>query len=1287
MNTPLYSNLIHLPDVLNGHFITTLTTDSDTGKTYAVSEQLNGEDVNVQVWVVNEDQNMIPYLDSIFPAVDSITPQIICCSIIPDTRSICLILRSGDIAITYLEHDNGLSSFDIVGTISPGPVSAAVFSPDYSRLAVVTSISTPTLMLMDPTSFEVLSSAPIITSDFGEDAPINVGWGSKATQFHGTLGKQAAKASIVPDRSTSTPDDDLNPRISWRGDAKYFVVSLFQDDRRVLRVYDHQAKLQNTAQNVAGLEHPLAWRPNGSLIASTQRFGNVPNSDQNENWALEKGQEGRHDVVFFERNGLRHGEFHLRERKLTQKSVIPFRRWGYRVHNLAWNADSSILIQLWTTGNYHWYLKLEFPASGDSKRFTTMLWHPEDPFRLLCATKGPLSSTSLPPYDTGLLTVVDGDSLLLTPFRTQNVPPPMSSCQLPLSNPNQISPPPIDIAFSTKTPQTSTTDFMTCLFAGGIIKLWCIRTNITHKLGKNDPLSITELWNGRIHETDLTKFTLYRQIGLVPHHETGWTIAIVSNENGKDKLICIDLRQEGEEKLVLETQREINLPEGRGRLVDSSNTLIWQTADGMLFEVEDASISPFGSFSEFCQIASEVRAPSHPARILIGQKSSKLIATADLPGVKKPLTLSRSCTSYCIAGNYLVWTATSPSHEAVFCQLDTLLDLLKKDPETSTSNDVVSPDSFEKRRIERGARIVTSVPSQTTLVLQMPRGNLETIMPRPLVIDQVKIDVKNKNYRSAFLACRKHRVGINLLVEIDPKEFMENIPTRSELSPELINSICDRIRENFEHINIQKFVDSILTAYIVKKPSDYEAGLSFLLKLRENHPDLVEDAVKYIVFLVDVDKLFDTALGMYDFSLVLLVAQYSKKDPREYLPFLRSLHSLEIPYQYFKIDDYLKRYPKALKSLQLSGSDHFEEAKAYVEKHNLYKDALNLWKHDHDRFKAMLELYGDYLFDRREFKEAALAFMRSSNKGKYMVALEKALEWQDLFDTAYAENLDKEEISSIAYRVAENLSAKQRHIEAARVFMDYLNDIDQAVSCLVKGAAWSEARRIISLNDRHDLLEFSFSTGTLEAQSSIRGEIAEIQELLEKQTGRLDELSAKRLNEPDTFFGAEDPSLGNIDVMTDASNPGTLFTRYTVAPTASDRSKRTSRSKRKLDRKAGRKGTIQEEEYLLTSVTKLFARLETVKADTKMLLPHLVQLSEEHMEAAESLQKELSDLEERLRTGSDQIWGAREDVTVPIDQFQKGNTATSESEIVKLIHKVPKPVLSDTTWKISWLGL
>lgn len=45
----------------------------------------------------------------------------------------------------------------------------------------------------------------------------------------------------------------------------------------------------------------------------------------------------------------------------------------------------------------------------------------------------------------------------------------------------------------------------------------------------------------------------------------------------------------------------------------------------------------------------------------------------------------------------------------------------------------------------------------------------------------------------------------------------------------------------------------------------------------ETTPEIVEDAVKYIIFLVDADSLFDLALGMYDFSLVLMIAQHAQK--------------------------------------------------------------------------------------------------------------------------------------------------------------------------------------------------------------------------------------------------------------------------------------------------------------------------------------------------------------------------------------------------------------------------
>jgi hypothetical protein len=85
------------------------------------------------------------------------------------------------------------------------------------------------------------------------------------------------------------------------------------------------------------------------------------------------------------------------------------------------------------------------------------------------------------------------------------------------------------------------------------------------------------------------------------------------------------------------------------------------------------------------------------------------------------------------------------------------------------------------------------------------------------------------------------------------------------------------------------------------------------------------------------------------------------QDPREYLPFLRELRALEKYYQRFRIDDHLKRYKGALRNLSLAGSskflisllrlvykrsagpEHFDDVKEYVEKHQLYETALEIF--------------------------------------------------------------------------------------------------------------------------------------------------------------------------------------------------------------------------------------------------------------------------------------------------------------------------------------------------------
>ncbi|KAH9935182.1 IkappaB kinase complex IKAP component [Epithele typhae] len=1232
-------------------------------------------------------------------------PEVLSLHVVPDEHTLVAVTRAGDIVTIPLDDD--APTAEVVGSIDGG-VMGAGWSPDDTVLVLVTGEDK--LILMTPT-FDILWEGPLHPTDFGEDAPINVGWGSKQTQFHGSAGKSAA-ASTVPIASVgASPDDDGHARVSWRGDGAFFAVSVLEGanetetrPHRRLRVYSRDGALQSTAEPVAGLEHGMAWRPSGGLIASTQRFGRVPGAPKEDGDAgLGQGRDGRHDVVFFERNGLRHGEFGLREGlpvkdqsgREVQPKASDRRRWGYRVREVAWSADSNVL-SVWLEregvdvgeaidlANGHRYLKQEITASSISEsisgRFTNVKWHPEDPLYIIVTTATHIllrtyswdtcSSQAAPPSDSGSVSVIDGINALLTPFRTQNVPPPMAAHTLAfdaLSN-HAIQPPvfrnatPVHAAFSHRR------DLLAVLWEYGVLCVYDLHTRLVPGRGK--VMEPELLWTTREAHDGC------RQVVVLdddPTQPEKYRFAILGGGLNEDWILDVGSTPS------LEKSSYVHVPRNMGRLAEGSGRdLFWQAPDGRIHRVdtEKGHFDETAKLPEFCFWSASV-AIFNRLYVADGHTS---------------LTLASNVNSFTLTPGFLIYATTA--HLAHFAPIKTLVATLARAAE--------APDNpvpeFETRRVERGSRIVTTVPSAMNLVLQMPRGNLETISPRPLVLEVVHQDIASGNYAKAFASCRKHRVDPNVFVEHDQEVFIKGIPSfieqvadvdyinlfltslgQGSLSSELVAQICDTIRVELERIDLKKYVNSILTAHVVKRPPDHEAGLALLLRLKESEPNLVEDAVKYIIFLVDADKLFDTALGMYDFSLVLMVAQHAQKDPREYLPFLRELRAMDHHYQRFRIDDHLKRYDKALTGLYLAGPERFKEAMTYVENHQLYEPALSLWR-DSDKWHTVLFHYGTWLWGRNEHREAAFVFRQANEPREAMKLHEKALDWQELFELAVHLDVPEDELKDIAYRVAEALTSKKRTADAARVLLDYAKDVREATIALVEGGHFSEARRIIALHREPQLLDEIVHPGTLECRARIGEELGEMREQLRKQLQRVRELRVRKVEEPDAFYGVEDADLHNVDVMTDASMAPTAFTRYTVAPSAMSKtsSKRSSRSKRKLERKvgSGRKGT---------SVSKLVTRFQTAQTDSSNVLPHLLQFTDEHRAEAASLQHELEEFAKELNTALEDIWTKTPDV-------EEGPTsprcwaarmeAHEKRTHVNPVDNVPKPELPKQEWKL-----
>ena len=364
---------------------------------------------------------MVTSWDAPSPNPDLPVDRIVSLHHFSDTLTTCLVLEGGDIVIVQESEDSSPQDgvhIEIMGSIDDG-ITAARWSPDEELLAIATKANTVVFMSR---SFEGITDATMTADDLKLSKHVSVGWGKKETQFQGK-GAKALRDPTIPekvDEGVLSPSDDGATTISWRGDGAYVAINSVEAGiRRVIRVFSRDGVLDSVSEPVDGMESSLTWRPSGNLIASTQRCSD------------------RVDVVFFERNGLRHGQFSLRspqERNILDDQM-----------RLEWNSDSTVLavtfndrVQFWTMGNYHWYLKQEISTAT---RALGVTWHPEKPLRVVYTHGGRLvlaeyifdvaRGSLTPPYDHGAVAVIDGTFLKLTPFRTANVPPPMTLFEIP----------------------------------------------------------------------------------------------------------------------------------------------------------------------------------------------------------------------------------------------------------------------------------------------------------------------------------------------------------------------------------------------------------------------------------------------------------------------------------------------------------------------------------------------------------------------------------------------------------------------------------------------------------------------------------------------------------------------------------------------------------------------------------------------------------------------------------------------------------------------------------------
>lgn len=1121
------------------------------------------------------------------------------------------------------------------------------WSPDQEVAVFITKADTLVVMTC---TYDVINEHMFKENCDPESQFVNVGWGKKETQFHGSEGKAAAKQKSDFKPPENVEELPQNIEITWRADSSYFAVSFVNNEvGRMFKIFKKEGELVYISERSQGLQYPVAWRPSGNWIAMPQILPN------------------KSTISLFEKNGLRHREI-----------TLPFEIEEEPIQSLRWSNDSDILavetldpstkkqyIYLYTIGNYHWYLK-QVLTFEQTDRIAYHCWDQrigeEKTLHILLENGRCLIYRWYFDFDrfarSGLVVVIDGAKLLFTDFSKAIPPPPMCS-----------------------------KEFQTDAYINAIAMIKANDGNLL--LCVYDAKERIQLFNVIIgtNSISFTKICIFQR--QEPELERHWTPPVelgnfflldedhfVATVNIAEKSIVFLFRLLFETKSY-KTISSLKLNSGAVCSCMGFETLqqfFVQTLNGKVYQISINNEPTLKLDKVYQQLDHGVltmewcRAQSAQDCLISLLYNQRLYIDNEL--------LAGDVTSFCLAGNYLAYTKLT---ELNFVLLSTR-------------------QHAYKRNMERGGRLVTTIANDARVLLQMPRGNLEVICPRVLALEIIGQMLDQRRYREAFNMLRKQRINFNIICDHNMVNFVKNLNVffRQIRNPQLLNLFLNDLQnedysktmyacnytaaqqtypEGFEITSKVNYICTLLYKYMSEDDPEHfrlpiitgfvkigkvEEALRLVWEAKKQqnlHAKYVdnsmlrsaEEALKHLLYLVDVNELYNVALGTYDFDLVLYVAEKSQKDPKEFLPFLNELKQLEMNYRHYKIDLHLKRYDKALENIAKCGPEKIDEALEFMNQHLLYKKGLKCYENcEHltelekeSRHKCHMRIclaFADHLRTENDLASASIMYERGGNLAQALLCSKHILDWQRVLMLAQRDTKDAQDVGTVVLSMLPALLEQGHYQVAHELQKTYGKNFKQAIKCLVKGHLYFQAIVEVSVNSEEVALLEQYVKPKL---------LAYVKQLQEQLSDDETDFIAhkKRLHDVRLFAQLKRTGFLNNDEVVDIDEADLLSdttsmrsSRYTGSSQGTGKTFCSAKNRRKHERKllSLKPGNPFEDIALIDAlhneVMKLVNQQEQVRDTCKALIK--LQMNE----LASSLQKQYAQILTLLQDSFDTIW-------------------------------------------------
>ncbi|KAL4852847.1 Elongator complex protein 1 [Chlorella vulgaris] len=929
--------------------------------------------------------------------------------------------------------------------------------------------------------------------------------------------------------------------------------------------------------------------------------------------AAQGGSAAASAVLLFELNGLQHGGFEVPAAAGGAASLV---------EQLAWSPDSEFLavvlsgedehglpqqvLQLWHRSNWHWYLKAERRTACCAALYCW--WDPAAPLLLhLLSNDGTYQqlqfSRQADVSGRGTAVVVDGASLLLTPLRHTVVPPPM--CAVTASLPAPVACLAIQDGEEREAIAAVLSDGRLALLAAVEDDLW--EESLEEQLEEQP-------WAGTGLPRLLPQLLALDSPALAAAVAAGsgsvQTAAWVTSDRlllamciaGSSSELLVEVEVDAEAGTAAEVAAVsfgvppllccCACPGSRGGVLLQlhSGELMLYSPGGQLQPLHSADCFPRGCQQMAALPPALLAAMGSPAvglnangqlywgsRLLASEVTSFAVRSSGPGGAyllytTQQHTLHTLPVSGLAASGGAQWEqqqgmqqeAAPQQQQQQQQQHQSFRDAMKaamRPAAAVRASAIVA--GVTVRNIEQHGMLVAAPPGGVQVVLQMPRGNLEAIRPRALVLPAMAAALDAGDFAAAWELATVNRLDLNVLVDYAWPRFLgladafaEQVPSDQDLADLLsalseadtaapgglyaaalppaptppppaaaaeaepagapsppqadagsaaqgagkVAAVCRAVRAALERRDQVRYLRAILTSHA--KCGELEAALSLIKRSKEAELQAQQ---------LTPDQGSGGPSAEDGLRHLLLFTPDDTLDPAECLLELQAFAAVPDPtLRRHRIDMHLRRWDRALAHLAAAGDQHFPAALELAREKDLLRLLLKLQAGNRERTRQVHAAYAEALEAKNLQEDAGLAYIAAGQLDDAVRAYRAAGQWRMCFALAAKAGWSAEQQRKLAAGLADELAAIGRAADAAELTLQYLQNVDTAVLVLAHGKEWREALRVAYGNGRQDLVDTLVAPQAAREAAAMLEDVGENIERVRKYGARLLQLRQRR---------------------------------------------------------------------------------------------------------------------------------------------------------------------------------